>query len=184
MSEDGNMQSKLDKNRSAARKQRFVPDCFRWLLLLFIACTLTACGGSRIVNHSFEFDTTNSIPLAEVLDYRYGDSKLPVRAPEWIVKEGRPLYFNAVAGPMLVGDYLYVKWRIKETGQVYEDTVDLRHRLPFFLRDKTVYFDIKGSQLYVYVISPERRPDNMPPNGPKMYDYRKVITIYPDQPKQ
>ena len=84
---------------------------------------------------------------------------------------------------MLVGDFLYVKWRIKDTGLVYEETVDLRQRLPRNIKDHTVYFDIKGAQLYVYLISPERRPPDMPPNGPHMYDYRKIFTIYPDQPK-
>ncbi len=175
MSKADNTGNKSDKDRTCASINN--------LLLLLVACTLAACSGSRVVNHSFGFDTRNAIPPVEVLDYRYGDSKLPVRAPEWLVKEGKTFGFDGVSGPMLVGDFLYVKWRVKDTGQIYEDTVDLRHRLPYFIKDHTVYFDIKGPQLYVYLISPELRPPNMPPNGPSMYHYRKVITIYPDQPK-
>ncbi len=154
------------------------------LVLWSIACTLAGCTGQRVVNHSFGFDIRNSNPRVEVLDYRYGDSKLPVRAPEWVVKEGKPMYFDGVTGAMLVGDFLYVKWRLMATGDVYEDTVDLRNRLPANIKDHRVYFDIKGPQLYIYLISPERRPPETPPNGPHMYDYLIVKTIYPDQPKR
>jgi len=84
---------------------------------------------------------------------------------------------------MLRGDFLYVKWRIKSTGQVYEDTVDLRRRLPADITDHRIHFIVKGPQLYVYLITPERRPPDMPPNGPRPYQYLKTITIYPDQAK-
>jgi hypothetical protein len=100
-------------------------------LLLAATLELVACAAdSRIVDHSFGFDMRRDNQDAVVLDYRYGDSKLPVRAPEEAVKRGQAFHFNAVTGPMLRGEYLYVKWRIKSTEQVYEDTVDLRNRLP------------------------------------------------------
>lgn len=83
---------------------------------------------------------------------------------------------------MLRGDSLYVKWRVKSSGRVYEDTVDLRNRLPRDIKDHRIYFVIKGEQLYVYLISPQRRPSDVPPNGPGMYRHRIVKTIYPDQP--
>lgn len=175
------------------------PMFVRRLALLFIAFALAACAvGPRVVDHSFGFDTRDTIPRVEVLDYRYGDSKLPV-PPDWAIKEGRPFYFENVTGPMLVGDRLYVKWRIKDTGQVYEETVDLRHRLPTDIKDHRVYFDIKGSQLYVYLISPEKLNPNPCPSRDELrrlgnsddpgdrifstYCYRKIMGIYPDQSK-
>jgi len=136
------------------------------------------------VDHSFSFDAITDSPDAELLDYRYGDSKQrPTRNPEYLRQEGRSIQRGGISGEMLRGDFLYVKWRIKSTGQVYEDTVDLRRRLPADITDHRIHFIVKGPQLYVYLITPERRPPDMPPNGPRPYQYLKTITIYPDQAK-
>ncbi|MBC7609788.1 MAG: hypothetical protein H7228_09480 [Polaromonas sp.] len=58
-----------------------------------------------------------------------------------------------VTGDMRPDDDLYVKWRLKDTGKVYEDTVDLRSRLPRSIKNQSIYFIIDGEQLYVYLIS-------------------------------
>lgn len=172
----------------------------RRIVPLFIASSLAACStGPKVVSHAFGFDTRETIPAVEVLDYRYGDSKLPVHAPDWVVAEGRPLYFENVSGPMLVGDRLYVKWRIKDAAQVYEDTVDLRQRLPRNIKDHRIHFDIKGLQLYVYLIAPEALKPNPCPSRDELrrlsksddpgdrlfstYCSQKIIQLYPDQPK-
>lgn len=150
-------------------------------LISFAACATNP----NVVNHSFGFDTRKDAQDAIVLDYRYGDSKLPARPPEWAIKAGRSFAFENIHGPMLKGDFLYVKWRSTTTGQIHEDTVDLRHRLPAEITDHTIYFMIHGAQLHVYLISPqnvERTPDR-PPDGPRIYRNRKIVTIYPDQRK-
>jgi len=153
------------------------------ILVLAAVCALAACAAdTRIVNHSFGFDVRRDGQDAIVLDYRYGESKLPVRAPEEAVKKGEVFYFSGVTGPMLRGDYLYVKWRNKNTDQVYEDTVDLRSRLPDDITDHRVYFMIRGAQLYVYLIPPEskRRLPGAPSVGPRMYSDLDTKKIYPD----
>ncbi len=152
---------------------------------LAIAFALTACAAvpTGVVDHAFGFDMRYGDQDAEVLDYRYGDSKLPVHAPESAVRQGKSFTIEGVHGPMLRGESLYVKWRNKRTGQVYEDTVDLRQRLPADITNHRIHFMIKGSQLYVYLISPKPRPPDMPPIGPEMYNYRIVTTIYPDPHK-
>ena len=84
---------------------------------------------------------------------------------------------------MLRGDDLYVKWRDKLSGNVFEKTIDLRSRLPADIYDHRIVFVIGGprsSEVFVYLVSPERRPPDMAPNGPRIYSYRKVSTIYPD----
>ncbi len=84
---------------------------------------------------------------------------------------------------MLRGDDLYVKWRDKPSGTVFEKTVDLRSRLPADIHDHRIVFVIGGprnSELFVYLVSPERRPPEMAANGPRIYSYRKVTTVYPD----
>jgi hypothetical protein len=78
---------------------------------------------------------------------------------------------------MLRGDFLYVKWRIDSTGQVYEDTVDLKSRLPRDITNHEIYFIVKGTQLVVYLITPERRLPDMEPNGPRKTQYLKTLTI-------
>lgn len=155
-------------------------------LFAFVAMVaLAACAaGPEVVDHAFGFATAyDGQDDVEVLDYRYGNSKLPVHAPDWAVKEGKTFGGTGVRGPMLRGDFLYVKWRLKSTGQVHEDNVDLRQRLPADIEKHEVYFIIHGPQLYIYLITPKRRAKDEPAIGPEMYRYRKTILIYPDQSK-
>ena len=153
----------------------------RSLVLMATLIALSACAaGPEVVDHAFAFDTRKDGQDAVVLDYRYGSSRL-ARAPDWAVKEGRTFTFENIRGPMARGDSLYVKWRDDATGRIYEDTVDLRHRLPENLAGHTLYFMIKGAQLSVYLISPAgvKRPSGPPSGGPRMYRSRKIIRIYP-----
>jgi hypothetical protein len=78
-----------------------------------------------------------------------------------------------------------VKWRLKTTGVVYEDTADLRKQLSGDITGHRIYFVIKGPQLFVYLVPPESKKlsAGAPPNGPKMYRDLDVKTIYPDSPK-
>jgi hypothetical protein len=138
--------------------------------------------GPTLTDHAFSFDSLVDSPEVEILDYRYGKSRLlAASAQVEDLERGRVRQYASINGPMLRGDSLYVKWRIRSTGQWYEDTVDLASRLPVEITDHRIHFVVKERQLYVYLISPERRPSSMPPNGPRKYDYLKVITIYPDE---
>ena len=145
-------------------------------------CVLAACASTPpIVNHSFMFEMARDGQDAEVLDYIYGDPAQPTaRNPERLANDGKSLQGTDVTGPMRRGDSLYVKWRIKSTGRIYVDTVDLRQRLPANIAGQVIYFMIKGPQLYVYLISPEPRPANAPPIGPRVYSYLKSTRLYPD----
>lgn len=84
---------------------------------------------------------------------------------------------------MRPGNDLYVKWRLRNTGEVFEETVDLKSRLPADMKGCRIYFMVRGSQLYVYLITPERRAKSEPPNGPDKWSYLRTLTLYPDQPK-
>ena len=168
------------------RSQHNVVVFVKWLALAIALSVLVACTtGPRVVQHAFTFNLFSDSPEAELMAYRYGDSDLPV---SWIPgpgDKGRVPQRSNVNGPMRVGESLYVKWRIKATGDVYEDTVDLRNRLPRDMTDHRVYFMIKGPQLYVYLIPPESKklPAGSPPIGPRIYRDLDVKTIYPDLPK-
>jgi hypothetical protein len=154
-----------------------------WASRLFFFTALSACAATpQLVDHAFTFDVISDSPDIELLDYRYGDSKFPAaRNPENMRAIGTAPQRVNIRGEMRKGDSLYVKWRVKTTAQVYEETVDLRHRLPADITGYRVYFTLNSSRLYIYLISPERRPPEMPPNGPRAYRHLKIVTLYPDQ---
>lgn len=156
-----------------------------WLGALVLALSLVSCATSQeLVFHSFGFNAMWDSPEIEVLYYQYGNSKQPTaRTPEWTIAENKMPQRTSMGGEILKGDFLIVKWRIRSTGETFEDTVDLRSRLPSNIKNHQIYFIAKGPQLYVYLITPERRTPEEPPNGPRPYQHLRTITIYPDQPK-
>jgi hypothetical protein len=157
-----------------------------WGLMGLVAVLLSACSVfSNVVDHTFAFDLRRDDQDAELLDYRYGESKLPVSADRRQVARGETFKFEGVTGPMLRGDSLYMKWRNIPTGKIYEDTVELKNRLPHNIENHTIYPMIYGPQLYVFLILPDsiRRGFNDPQIGPRVYRGagNKIIQIYPDQ---
>ncbi len=63
-------------------------------LLGFAMLLLAGCAtNSEVVDHAFSFDVRYDSQDAEVLDYRYGASQLPVRAPEYAV-QGRQAFLS------------------------------------------------------------------------------------------
>lgn len=112
-----------------------------------------------------------------MLDYSYGSSYLPVRPSRSAVAEGRTFVSANVHGPMARGDSLYVKWRDRKSGKVLEETVDLAGRLPANLEGERIHFVVKGTQLYVYLISRVRRQGEDVGGGGAE---RKMVRIYPD----
>lgn len=170
-----------------------------WLILGLALVGLSACAtGPRLTDHAFEYSVSSDSPGVELLDYRYGDYAM-TRIPAWQIREGRVGQGGGVNGAFPRGDSLYVKWRIKATGEVFEDKVDLKSRLPDNITRHRIYFIIKGPQLYVYLISPEKLNPNPCPSREElrklgasdapddrifsMYCNLKIITIYPDKPK-
>jgi hypothetical protein len=149
------------------------------LAVTFIGCAASSAG-SHLVDHGFAFDVVSDSPGIDVLDYRYGQSNAPgARMPDWVKRDiGRSGGTNT-NGTMLLGDSLYVKWRINATGEVLEQTVDLRNLLPRDMTNHKIYFVIKQRQLLIYVISPEKRPPDWPKYEPPGWTHRKVYVVYP-----
>lgn len=151
-----------------------------WLVVGVALMTASACAMEpTLTDHAFSFDVVRESPNIEIVDYRYGNSRQPGARPEG----SRVAQGTGINGPMMRGDFLYVKWRVKSTGEVYEDTIDLRSRLPADITKHRIHFVIKGSQLYVYLISPEPNPPGWPTYDPPGYTHKKTYVIYPDQPK-
>lgn len=170
----------------------------RKILNFFLISTvlaLTACATrGTMFNHSFSFDTIGDSPDIEVLDYRYGSSgAFATYANPEMIALGETFKRGGLFGAMPRADYLYVKWRIKTTGEIFEDKVDLSLRLPQDLEMLEVRFVVRGSQLYIFVnwpwdgkawIEESYRSEYLPVTGGiKRFNGHKQVQIYPDQPK-
>jgi hypothetical protein len=178
--------------RTNLKRRVFYGYCLFVSIVLF---GLTACAtGGAMVNHSFSFDTINDSPDIEVLDYQYGGSRQFGTHPEKErVALGETFKAWGISGSMPRGEFLYVKWRVKNSGQSFEDKVDLISRLPADIEGLRVHFVIRGPQLYVYLIYPwDGKPWEMEPiknrfvpvpGGVKRFEGQKQVQIYPDQPK-
>lgn len=168
-----------------------------WLTCLF--AVLTACTGfSQTIAgrafHSLSFDPSRESVGVQLLYYRYGATdQFGLRTPPDQVASGKAAGV-AITGELPIGDDFYAKWRVLPTGQVFEDTVDLKSRLPSNMHRQTLKPIIEGSQLYVYLISYDPvRPfftheetdlidanaSNLRQREIAQYARRKVIQIYP-----
>ena len=157
----------------------------RCLIFGMMLVGLTACAtGGAMVNHAFGFDAFEDSPDVEVLDYKYGDGAMfGTEAERDRVALGQVFLEWHIAGVMPRGDTLYVKWRDKRTHHVYQDTVDLRNRLPRDITGLTIYFLIKGPQLYVYLIYPGLKDASVPEGPVITYRHQRQVQIYPDMPQ-
>jgi hypothetical protein len=160
----------------------------RWLALVGWLLLATGCATAqspRLVNHSFNFDGWNDGWQAsvEMLAYAYGDQNPMVRGE---ARNGHSAGGSSgVSGQMPVGEFLYVKWRLKSTGEVFEQQVDLRDRLPQDMTDQELTFLMDGPQLYVYVVTSERKKAYGEPPLQKTWRsyFAKAYEIFPSQQK-
>ncbi len=154
----------------------------RWFVLSFISLILFGCASTKpIEHHGFKFDFFYDNQTAIVLDYWYGDkSRILWGMPEYKVKQNETIRADNTWALPRRGDYIYIKWRDGPNGEVYEDKVDLRSRLPADITGSTIYLMIYGPKLYVYLATTNHRPAGENPNGPSIYENRRVLTIYPD----
>jgi hypothetical protein len=156
----------------------------RWLTLVGLFFVLTGCAsgqGAKLVNHSFNFDGWYDgwQGTVELLEYAYGDQYSMVRNK---ASDGRSAGVQSgVSGPMPVGEFLFVKWRIKTTGEVLEQRVDLRERLPKDMTNHELTFLVDGRQLFVYVVTPERKKSYGEPPVLKTWrsNFAKAYEVFP-----
>lgn len=132
----------------------------RWFaagMALVIAAGLMGCAaGPKLVAHSFIFDGWNDgwASSIDLLEFQYGDEYKMVHRKS---KDNLALgYRFGVSGDMPIGNFLRVRWRIKESSEIVQVEVDLRSRLPKQMHDHTVTFTIDGRRLYVYLVTPRK----------------------------
>lgn len=144
----------------------------RSLIIVLMHISLVGCAtGPKMVYHGIGFNSAESVDV-DILDWQYGTNnaenggqqQFDTRARVSQVAVGKPFNSGGTTGGMPVGDFIYVKWRIKTTGEILEDKADMTKLLP---RDMTFYrlhFVVKESQLYIYLIPPA------PPGAPPFND--------------
>ncbi|WP_292782673.1 hypothetical protein [Methylophilus sp. UBA6697] len=167
-----------------------------WLLIRIILVTAlssitgcahnsgsTNCPDNNLVDQAFSFGDSGENQDIEILKVYYGIPGCPPNYDsEKLLFNGKPLQVtNIVGGPARRAWILTVEWRVKNTNTEYKESVDLKSRLPKDMTNHKIHFWIKGSQLFVFLITPEKRPKNTPPNGPRMTQHLKTITVFPDQ---
>ncbi len=157
--------------------------CSFWVVVLFAVPFFGGCATrSEMVNHQFKFDAISDSPGIAVLDYQYGTTAQPgARPAPFELRQDHIGQQTSVSGDMVRGDFLYVKWKIKNTGEVLEDRVDLKHLEPENIEGCIVYFVVKDRQLYVYLITPEKNPAGWPQYSPPGYTHLKTYQLYPKQ---
>lgn len=166
------------------------------LAAVFLAATLLVLSGcanipnasasssQKLVAHAFGisgwYDDPAWAKQVDLLAYSYGD-KYPMVIRSVKYGEQTLGYSGGVNGSMPVGEFLYVKWRVKATGEEIEDKVDLRNRLPANMFEHKITFVIDGKQLYVYLVTPTAKKTDSPPTL-KTSDSRFLVTyeIYPN----
>jgi hypothetical protein len=141
------------------------------VLLVALLLALSGCAGvtqatPKLVFHSFSFNgwdyADKWADTVDLLEYSYGDQYRMVRRKA-LGPDDSLSPQAGVSGPMPVGDFLYVKWRIKATAEVVEDRVDLRPLLPRDMTEHELIFVIDGRQLYVYLVTPTPKHMGDPP---------------------
>lgn len=120
--------------------------------------------GQAVVFHSFEFDALRDSKDIEVLDYMYKTANENIVGnPQRDLLNGKTRQARADTGVMTVGETLYVKWKIKSTGEMFEKSIDLKPILPASMKDKTLFFILDRQEIYVYTISHQPVRENFTP---------------------
>jgi len=122
-------------------------------LIVLFGLMLDAEAARRSPFHGTDYTLVGN--QAELLDCKYGVANVGL---------GPGRCFRG-AGRMPLPEFLYVKWRDRTTGTVYEERVDLRHRLPSprKMEGSTVYWLIEDNQLYIY-LAPDEGNEYRPRN--------------------
>ena len=162
--------------------QNWIAKARIWLVLLCTFALLACASGPKQVFHSFECNGKSDVnkwaDTVDLLEYSYGDQFRALRNSmddpytKALYRQSGRVGLNScgsVTGFIPVGEFLYVKWRIKETGEVLEDRVDLRERLPKNMAHHTLTFSIDERQLHVFVVTPlPRKRTRIDPARPWM----------------
>ena len=100
---------------------------------------------------------------ADILDYAYGDGGggIGLRTSDVDRARVKETGDDALGGMDMSGyfnrrEYLYVQWRDKASGRIFEEKVDLLDKIPERPQNYSLYFEIWGKNLWVYFFPPKK----------------------------
>lgn len=161
-----------------SREIKKLLSCAVFVVCIFVVACASS-GGEQL--HTFSFDVRTENPDVEVLDYRYGEARIgPSSADPNSIAQGKFRQSASVGGYLPRGQSLYIKWRLRATGEVREDTVDLEARLPADISHHTITLMFVEGALFVYLITPQVLIAGQQSEGPRRYNEFKAYTVYPD----
>jgi hypothetical protein len=155
------------------------------MLMITVGCAIKPVSN----NHAFGYEARRDSPEIEILAYYYGSIRKDAFALKQIDGKFPQSFGSWTPGPS--ADELYVKWRIKNTGEVLEDLVVLKGRLPDSIENHRVHVVVRGRQLWVYLMMPVTQTyrDGTRISLPNLPDFKKSdaednrFVLYPIQPK-
>ncbi|MCU0764032.1 MAG: hypothetical protein MUF76_14020 [Hydrogenophaga sp.] len=153
------------------------------LVGLVVLAGPTGCASQpRVADHSFSFHGWNDgwAEKVDLLAYNYGGKMRQLSAQ--VRPDQRTVGSQSgTHGVIPVGDFLYVKWRLRATGEMFEKTVDLKGKLPEDMKDHEITFVIDGGDLYVYLVTPTPQPPSVrkPPLRTWRARFNVAREIYP-----
>jgi hypothetical protein len=149
-------------------------------LLLFIG--MQGCAVTTVPEwHSFEFDAVFEMNDIEIIDFRYGNGPaFPARTRCRPVSERDNKCLQGTSANLLteIGETLWVKWKVKSSGLVYEDTIEIKKLLPKSIKGMTIFFVIRDKQLSLYLNTMQPRPLDWPVYQ-AVRKAGKIYQIYP-----
>ena len=164
-------------------------------VLLGVGIALTGCATDTepdMVLQGFYFDGKRDhwADSIDLLRYEYGDSFWGIHAglddpryPLYGMNHTRMHSYNAIRDQRAVAQSLMVKWRIRASGKVIQQKVDLRPLLPPDMTAQTLTFVIEGEQLRIFIVTREARPKGSLPDQKTILSASWVAyEIYPTKP--
>jgi hypothetical protein len=115
------------------------------MAVLCVACA----SSSALYYQSFSFGLPNENTGVKILDYVYDGID---EAPAWAKSNGNVPQEGGTSGPYRRPRFLYVKWRVIETGRSYEEQVDMNSLLPSDMTGLRVHFAIQRARLLVFLV--------------------------------
>lgn len=108
-------------------------------------------GVPQFATYSTQFSRWDR-PTITVIDYQYSaNGKVFEQWSESLKAEGRNPGEGGYYGYRPVVEKLYVKWKLLATGEVFEETADLREKLPQSMEQKKLHFIVWDKTLHIYI---------------------------------
>jgi hypothetical protein len=156
--------------------------CVSVLTGLLLITGIQACAVTTVPEwHSFEFDAVFEMNDIEIVDFRYGNGPaFPIRTRCMPVSEREDKCLQGTSANLLteIGETLWVKWKIKSSGLVFEDTIEIKKLLPKSINGMTIFFIIRDKQLSLYLNTFQPRPPVWPVY-PGVRKSGKIYQLYP-----